>query len=507
MSWKTFSTFLKTKVLTKTVGYATLGIASAATVCTVIGLKIAHPFKPSFYNYQAYMFPFAKEQISKDFDFKEFATLNEFTKAILTKKAVSGIGSDSQAVQLIRKGKLRKIEDSEFESIFGTTDRKSVYTDLVWNHMIHYDEILKTDINGNPLNAHLYDYFIPYFAQDMVVAYNPVKLSKLKLSYESEVSDKTKEKVRKKLDSKIIEYLTKSCGEYNGQFRLVDVLKALKNQGFNQWEITDAVRDNMIYGSSYRLNTATSKREEQFTGNAVEGKDLIYKDLIDQFQDLVRDGTGLSLTDKHMRFIGSGGEMLTNVLSPMSDVQVGILYNGDTLDAYFSTDNDERVGDGTVHFIRPRGNLLLVDGLVISADTNDYYYHKTIEDAKKGFFGGYDKDLKTWEDNIKRDPKSGDLEYDEAEYSSLGNFDKVCYTPAIKVLYDYAKKHYFEDISDPYELAYVESLYEIKNEYTILSPIDKTTKITYNVNHTDITPVTDTLITDINRYYDQKIKK
>ncbi len=56
-----------------------------------------------------------------------------------------------------------------------------------------------------------------------------------------------------------------------------EALKLLRNpygakseqDAFKYYQYTNAVRDNMIYGSSYRLDTKTGKRVSQPTGEAV----------------------------------------------------------------------------------------------------------------------------------------------------------------------------------------------------------------------------------------------
>lgn len=100
----------KTKNILKKSAIALGAIGALSAVSVAIALKAKKPFKPTFYNYKSYISDSGHQILSSNFDYKEFDTLNEFTKAILTRKALGGIGSDAQAVQLIRRDKLKEID-------------------------------------------------------------------------------------------------------------------------------------------------------------------------------------------------------------------------------------------------------------------------------------------------------------------------------------------------------------------------------------------------------------
>ncbi|MGV2393808.1 UNVERIFIED_CONTAM: hypothetical protein O8I53_13180 [Campylobacter lari] len=116
--------FFKTKIFTKTFGISAFALGGIALVSGAIAYKAHHKFKPVFYNYQSYLDKNIEERLNQSFDFKEFDTINEFTKAILTHKTIAGIGSDSQAANLIigvdgSGSKLRRYKTEEFKKIFG----------------------------------------------------------------------------------------------------------------------------------------------------------------------------------------------------------------------------------------------------------------------------------------------------------------------------------------------------------------------------------------------------
>ncbi|MBU4690579.1 spermidine/putrescine ABC transporter substrate-binding protein [Mycoplasma sp. ES3157-GEN-MYC] len=513
----------KTISLIKKISLGVGATAIGAAMIAGVTYKFKKPFKPTFYNYKSYMSDDAVAIISEKYDFKQFETLNEFTKAILTKKAIGGIGSDAQAVQLIRRDKLKEID---YLKLFGdqtpawalnkTFDQyklsdeyrkfqKSLYTDQVWEHLASYDNTLLTDFDGKDwkdgVKRHLYNYFIPYFSQDMVVAYNPTKVDKNLKNF-----DLSTPEGRKKLyetDQKILNSL------YNSGFnkdksidkketRFIDVLKSLRANGYNRWEITDAVRDNMIYGSAYEYDNEKEYFDNNISGNAstVEVPDL-YKSLIDNFSKLIQDGTGYSLTDSNVQLLGDGQLLLTNLINDQSNIQAGIIYNGDATDAYFSTDNIETVADGTIRFIRPKSNLLLVDGLVLAQSdlVDEKTYDQLLNTAKKAFLGGLNQlDWST-------------LPTETVEkFSAWTNFDYVSYTPAFKAQYNYALENKFSDLDD-YEQFYAKQLYEIKGNYDIKDPVTNKVLYSYNVVHKAIVPTDQKTQTNLTTYWNQKTKK
>ncbi|WP_051590865.1 type 2 periplasmic-binding domain-containing protein [Mycoplasmopsis felifaucium] len=603
--WTKFKYFLKSKVLTKSVGFTALGIVTVAGVSGALAYKYTkEKFKPVFYNYQSYMDPFIIEKLNKKFEYKEFGTINEFSKAILTHKTAGGIGNDGQAAKLIindytGKSKLRKFTVKDFKKIYGqnwndalsvSENLKQILTPIVFNHLASYDQYFEDipiyepngkpklkadgtqfynkDYENNEDKIHLYNYFIPYFAQDMVIAYNPLKLSAYNKIYKSPGKDEPEDKDSDSY-KKYLELYTNSVASYfesitkdletqinkdlykiynnpepllNHTIPMIDALKTIRNpfgpnndkDAFKYYEYTDAVRDNMVYGSSYRLNTETGKHLPQPSGGAIvhEKTDLtqrevvttIYKDLIDQFLNLFKDGTGYKITNtKHVRTSGNGQDLLNTLIDPEKITNVGIIYNGDALDAFYSRDNisNSDVPDGAIRFIRPSVNLLLVDGLVISEDTNEETAQTIIESSKDTFLGGLDKKESDWTEEKVNQAVDDASSQAYKDYGSFLNFDYVRYTPAFNLVYNYAYENTFNDplipSDDPkyaeqneYQKNYARNLYKIENEYTIGHKDTETFKgwheFTYNVQHVAISPVDQKVQTMINTYYEQQLK-
>lgn len=503
-----FKTFLKTKILTKTFGISALAVVAAAALVGTLSYKYSNKnnFKPSFYNYQSYIDPDAKAKINENFNFKEFDEIQHFTKAILTNKAAAGIGNDSQAVQLIREGKLRKID---YVKMFGDpkfSDRNEVLkllTETVKNHVESYNKYLTKDqcTNADGSQAtedrHLIDYFAPYFSQDMVVAYNPAKVLNLKKDdpeYQNKINAH---------QQAMQNHLINEIENNKGEFRLIDILKTLKANKYEYWEATNAVRDNMIYGSAYIYDANKGFVDDHATGKGTsKDKPNWYKEHIDHFVELFNDGTGYSVRDtKHVNFNGDGQFLLNNLIDPTSNTCAGLIYNGDAVDAYFSEDNYDTVPQSTIRFLRPKVNLLLVDGLVISENTSDYFTDLIYKTAHESYFGGVEKD------NWINGPKWNNTteEWDNTEgYESFTTFDFVGYTPAWKSQYEFVKNNYFVDDAYP---QYIASLYEINKEQTIFD-VDNKTPLTkkYDVKHFPIEPESKQTMAEIKVYYDTKLK-
>ncbi|UWV93806.1 hypothetical protein ONA24_02590 [Mycoplasmopsis cynos] len=133
-----------------------------------------------------------------------------------------------------------------------------------------------------------------------------------------------------------------------------------------------------------------SRTEKNFTGNvsnADDNNNQVYKILIDSFADLIKDGTGYEIKDnKHITFKGDGLEIVNDLINPARpDVNASILYNGDAIDAYYGSDNFPNVvGDGEIRGIKPKQNILLLDGYVVSsglAKENASKYTKTVSQS------------------------------------------------------------------------------------------------------------------------------
>ncbi|SGA03064.1 Uncharacterised protein [Mycoplasmopsis arginini] len=83
--------------------------------------KLTNHYRPSIYNYESYLHPQIVNNLKKNYNYKEFKEINEFTQALTQDKAIAGVGSDFQTAQLILDKKIKKIN---FERIFGSGTNK-----------------------------------------------------------------------------------------------------------------------------------------------------------------------------------------------------------------------------------------------------------------------------------------------------------------------------------------------------------------------------------------------
>lgn len=76
----------------------------------MIAFKVNLPFRPLIMNYESYLSEPGKEELEKDFDYREFGDVSEFTKAIEDKRTIGGVGSDFQIARLVQKNLIQKID-------------------------------------------------------------------------------------------------------------------------------------------------------------------------------------------------------------------------------------------------------------------------------------------------------------------------------------------------------------------------------------------------------------
>ncbi|MGZ9800776.1 hypothetical protein ACXYRK_03630 [Mycoplasma sp. AC1221] len=377
-------------------------IAVGIAVAAVVAAKVESPFKPAFFNYKSYIDDVNRDLINKDFDYKEFNEIQDFTIALNNHKAVAGIGSDFQAIGLIKKGLIKPIdfnqllEISDPNQMIKTENQlkkklQEIYTPIVFNHLASYDEELK-DIDRP--QKHLWQYFVPYYIQDAVFAYakhkqsgKPTNQTFGKLLTDEDFQKNRDELLQQAKDpkntSKFVDPQkedTHLYSEYlkpNSLFNLINT--AFKN-GYQDMVLTDAVRAELLYGSSYYF----PKKATKLTPHSGKVDLDNYERIVNSFVEMVNKSTGQNITDTSntLSFNGDGQAIVQALLNTRNgNVNSAIMYNGDALDTYYAADNgftfnkykdgklvekNVTVDDGTVEAIKFRENILLVDGLVVS---------------------------------------------------------------------------------------------------------------------------------------------
>ncbi|TPE57775.1 hypothetical protein FJO69_01070 [[Mycoplasma] falconis] len=371
-------------------------IAFIAIVLTAILFKGLNKYRPSIYNYESYLSPNIITKLKKEYNYKEFKEISEFSQALNQEKAIAGVGSDFQAGQLIIDKKIKKIN---FEKIYGVGTnnwnlRKNFYTPNVIEHIEELDNMVLLNIEekkknnekvgfwsdgknylslpkgiyadsenineyveklkeenfkkyGDPYD-HFYDYILPYYSQDKGFAYNINETTRPNLNIES---------VKKQLE------------DQSEKLSWIEIANILKNNNYKHFGWTNAYIDNLMIGAI----TYGENWKEIFT-KKVNGKDLFnfnndnYKLAIDSFNKFVKYASGASIRDTQYNFFSSDGlELLNFLIEPKTGrSDVAIVYNGDALDAYYSSDNFSSVEEGKIRFIRPKNNYILMDNWILS---------------------------------------------------------------------------------------------------------------------------------------------
>lgn len=448
------------KINWKLIGVFSLIIAILGALIAAVVFKAKAPYKPIFYNYSSYISENNKKEINKNFDYKEFAELTEFNRAISSNKALAGIGSDHQAVTLIRKNKLKKIN---YELIFGkgVTSPQNYLRPVIWKHLNSYDKYLINDINGKPFAKprHLWEYFIPYYSQSQVIAFNFRK------------------------NNNIIPTFKPNSTHF-------EILQTLAKNGYKNLVITDSIRDNLMLGSTY-LKQADGSHKNEF--QIING-DLTtenYKNQVDSFLDLIKQSTNLDPKNPNqVLFKGDGSDVLQSMIDPKTNIQMGIMYNGDALDAYYSEDNFKDVKEGGIRIVNPKDGLLLVDGLVINSSVSNSEADDYLTKFQRVFFNGYQlTKFKIQNNKQVYDEKASVLaiekiaknkeEYDYELLPILSNFDFINYTPVYRNEYDFILKNYFDDDENAINIY----------------------KINPNIDYKSIKPISERLQTLMTSYY------
>lgn len=443
-------------------------------ICSLmIAAKIQLPFKPLIMNYEAYISQAGREEVEKDFDYREFGDVSEFTKAIEDKRTIGGVGSDFQIARLVQKNLIQKIdwyklfENSENEKLkegFQTPEnyfslnqeqkkavlsrKRSTFESLirpeVVKHIDEYDQFLvdkegnKIDTDKDGIADRFWEFFIPYYTQDKVIAYTIGDYEKNNKVYDikPELAKNQKYKENKEqIQDKGIEFLDQS---------VAGIGKTLREYGYKYFEWTEAMRDNLLLGS-----------EKVGNYSGVVTKDN-YKQQIDGFVSYIKDITGKDFEDLKFNYYNSSGlELATTLIDIEKKPEVGFIYNGDALDAHYSQDNFEWLEDGkTLNIIRPKNNLTLLDGWIILKDVETNVVNQLYKTLYNSVYKGedYSKDQMlqmALEKTKYKDENDNKFKYGYVlnfeNLPNLANFDFINYTPSFINTFEFFKKTYFND--------------------------------------------------------------
>lgn len=455
----------------------------AAFICLIILffiaflLKSQFGFKPVIYNYESYISDQGREFINKDFNYREFGNISEFTKAIEDNRTIAGVGSDFQIARLAQKGLLQKIDYSklfpnwDLVKVFRKPENyqnlslkekqefidkkrqafEQIFRPEIVEHIDKYDQFMKQaedpkkdlDTDNDGIKDRFWEFFIPYFTQDKVIAY-------IIGDYEKDGKRVNLRRFQKNWSPEFRSQIQEKGLKFNDQ-SLAGIGKTLSKNGFSFFEWTEAMRDNLLIGSE-----KIGKYGEKIT------KDN-YKFLVDNFIKYIAEITGFDYFDlRHNVFKTSGLELVNAIIDPSLNQDVALLYNGDALDAHFSKDNYEELQEeNTIAIIRPKNNLTLLDGWIILKNTSEELTNKVYNSLYQGVFKGEELEVDQMIATIKSEVKFNYLEnpatktfikksgkgfkFDYSLLPVLANFDYINYTPTFRKSFEFFKKFYFNN--------------------------------------------------------------
>ena len=442
----------------KIIGIITGVVALLASIITIICLKIAFPFKPSFYSYSSYFDEKTVEDINKKYSYKEYGDVNSFEFALENNKIIGGITSDYAIITLINEGKvspLRKKMEQIMERIkpncFLNNTWEEYFTPEAVEQMNSFDpyldqKLLQTMYGNEYGSKYVFsfsDFVIPYFINDKLLAYDTSKVF-------NEIN------------------MPKDPFNFTQAPTLVQALNALRgklNDIQIQW--TKNERENIALGSS--INNPENNWDTTITSQN-------YLELINNFANMIFEGTGASISNiKRNLFDSDSDIILNNLINPTSKIDAAFIYNGDALDAYYGHDNFSAITDGDrLRIIRTKYTVRILDCFVISSSIDDNEQKKLLEYFSEIIF----KDIFVTDEELnKSNPET--IYQDNV---ILRIFDYVNYTPTAKSAYDYIYKNYFYDEETQTYDEIARSIFQVSstNEQLgiyvkNLSPIDKET--------------------------------
>ncbi|VEU68184.1 type 2 periplasmic-binding domain-containing protein [Mycoplasmopsis pulmonis] len=466
-------------------------IAIAGVFSTAVYLKSKNNYRPTIMNYEAYISPEGRNKINESgYKYQEFGELNEFSRAFDSAKAVAGFGSDFQIARLIKNKKLSKIDyevilnqrnllkEQDFEVVKNSKNEEirrvkkekvlSFFRPETVEHMQGYDQYLvdennkRIDLDQDGKADEMWEFMIPYYIQDKVVAYSVGDYQK---------SDGTKASLR--ASSKNLSDQEKEKGLRFDDQSWKGILNTLKNKGYSKFGWTESARDNLLIGSSLEKN-----------GYSGEPTEKNYSKQIDGFLKIVEQGTGSSIKDSKTNALTTSGlALLESLIDPNLLNEVGIIYNGDAIDGLFSSDNFANVEDGqSIRFIRPKKNITLMEGFILSSANSKEENKKILQVIYDAVYKGADysvdelvehsasfKKVTKGKNNPQAQEQYG-LVLDYSALPILRNFDYINYSPTWKSDFEYFKRYYFNDnTSDEYYTIDEESKVSDEPESIILN--------------------------------------
>ncbi|ACF07415.1 Uncharacterised protein [Metamycoplasma arthritidis] len=466
-----------------------LVIVTCGLFFVAFAVKIKNPYQVSIYNYESYLSKKIIGDIKKKYSYHEFSEVNEFTKAINKQKAVAGIGSDHQIAQLILDQKIKKINFNKVYEDYSSEKLLANYPKILRSHLEKYEQWIISKIKKeNPTNDksrphivydqddsskiigfeadmkpgvdHFYEYLIPYFMQDKVIAYNINK------KYRDHLKD---------IDSIVF--------KDTNWLTIIKTLVEKHNYKHISW--TSSFLDNAMIGQFYA--TESKIKNYLISGKITQLDNKNYKEVFDHFFNFVKEATGRDIRDvRTNKLITSGLELVNDIIEPSNQrADIAVMYNGDAVDSFYAKDNFEVLGDQQqIKYVRPKNNYMLLDAWIVSNAISDKDSDDFLEFGSKHIFKGSNLSMqelekeyinqvyknlveedgsksKYYEENLFKNKDNNEIKtleeisksfyeenYDVFKDSfdfnpSVANFDAVSYTPTYEGIIDFVKKYYF----------------------------------------------------------------
>lgn len=425
-----------------------VGILSLPTLLIISGGTST----PTFWNYEQHISKEKEMGLRDKLGFNTFGDLDQLEAAIYGNKVIAAISSDYQAAKFAKNNVIQKIN---FDELWGLqyensaqlkTELKKIYTPFVFDAL---DQAF--DLTPD----YLWEYVVPYFIQEKVIAFDIRK---------GEWTNSEKEQLLTPEGTK----------ELFPQKTYKGILKTLQNHGYKRIVINDYIRDNMMIGSEIS--------GEKFNSLPTENT---YKTQIDGFKQTIEDddGFGQLVSSNNVKFDTDGTNVLQDLIDPSKKWDTAILYNGDALDAYNAQEQFPSLEE--THFVRvvfPENPIFLIDTLIIPSYINNDGHEKLLDTVYEAINQNLfeNANVTTLDDiNLQEPPEN---------YPILVNFNYVPYTLPYKIYDETIRTHYFKDEDGTDDNI-------AKDIYTLTSPSSDDVKNNFTQN------VDDPLFTSMLFYY------
>ncbi|WP_371246414.1 hypothetical protein ACA758_00090 [Mycoplasmopsis agassizii] len=450
-----------------TIGLTALGVAGA------IGFKSVHPPKKVFLNFANYAADSNIAKISENFTYRTYADINDFRDQLLSQKIAAGITSSYQIFTFIELGLVRPINYDAFFNLEGDAARgkafynadwaRATYTDAVFQQLSFFDQFfqeekLKKTLEeryGTDQPLHMWNFMVPYFTQDKILAYDYRDIDQSKLT------DQEKANFEIDFDTRIANSTTLTAQEKaNGRdFKnLFTILRDFIPQD-SLIQIHDEMRDNIAYGSE----DVVAQNQENFDGKLGLST---YQTYVNDFINNVQSGLNTTLKDTaRILFNNDSSNILNSLVDQNLNTSVGVIYNGDALDAFFAVDNDDDLRNSSgydrtpIRIVNLKSRITLTDGYIIPSYLTDQEANEVARLAHQDIYDGwYAEDyngisglptglLGTYQDNDSTEEVAM-YDEDEESFSKPGfeNFFFVNYTPPTKIANNIV---FYNQVADP----------------------------------------------------------